>query len=81
MSRKKEAESIEVTASIMGFDFCEDETLKGGRADKTLPFKIKKKTLVLNWIIISVSRINGVSSKHELPTAIPRKKIVQQITD
>jgi len=38
LSRKKEAESIEATANIMGLDGFEDEMLIGGRDDQTLSF-------------------------------------------
>lgn len=40
LSRKKEAESMETSDSIMGLDWYDNEVLIGGSDDQTLPFII-----------------------------------------
>lgn len=41
LSRKNDAESIDVIVNIIGFAFGEDKILIGGSADQTLPFKLR----------------------------------------
>lgn len=41
LSRKKDAESIDATASIIGLDCSDDEIFIGGSDDQTLPFIMK----------------------------------------
>lgn len=41
LSRKNEAESIDATVNMTGFDWSEEETFIGGSDDQTLPFIFK----------------------------------------
>lgn len=41
LSRKNDAESIDVIVNKIGFAFGEDKILIGGSADQTLPFKLR----------------------------------------
>lgn len=40
LSRKKEAESMDVITKTIGFGLGEEDKLIGGSADQTLPFKL-----------------------------------------
>lgn len=67
MSRKNDAESIDVIVNKIGFAFGEDEILMGGSADQTLPFKLRyrgQKTKVRPCSILNTRTINiGVPIK------------------